>query len=124
MSSDCSAREAGKEFMPKFDDRGLLTVVVVDNDSRDVLMVAFMNQEAIDLTIATGFCHFWSRSREKLWKKGESSGNMIAVRSMLVDCDQDALVIMGQPMGPVCHTGANSCFYRLLEGGKLTRVES
>lgn len=119
MSSSDLAREAGLEFMPKFDDRGLLTAVVCDQSTREVLMVAFMNEEALSLTRTTGLAHFWSRSRQSLWKKGESSGNMLKVGEILVDCDQDALVLMVEPAGPACHTGARSCFYRKLEGEAL-----
>ncbi|MDX1488052.1 MAG: phosphoribosyl-AMP cyclohydrolase [Acidiferrobacterales bacterium] len=114
-------RETGTKFVPKFDDRGLLSAVVVDAGSREVLMVAFMNEEALGLTIETGFAHFWSRSRERLWKKGETSGNTLKVSDILVDCDQDAIVLKVRPEGPACHTGANSCFYRKLEGGVLVR---
>ncbi len=113
------AREAGTEFMPKFDDRGLLTAVVCDASSMEVLMVAFMNNEALELTQQTQIAHFWSRSRQTLWKKGETSGNVLKVKEILVDCDQDALVLKCLPAGPACHTGATTCFYRKLEGGNL-----
>ena len=110
--------------MPKFDDRGLLTAVVTDSSSGEVLMVAFMNEEALTLTQETGVAHFWSRSRQALWKKGETSGNTLQVDEVLVDCDQDALVLRCTPAGPTCHTGAVSCFYRKLEDEGLTRVLS
>lgn len=110
--------------MPKFDDRGLLTAVVTDSSSGEVLMVAFMNEEALALTQETGVAHFWSRSRQALWKKGETSGNTLQVDEVLVDCDQDALVLRCTPAGPTCHTGAVSCFYRKLEDEGLTRVLS
>ncbi|QFT77855.1 phosphoribosyl-AMP cyclohydrolase [Erythrobacter sp. THAF29] len=110
-------RETGTRFAPKFDANGLLTAVVVDAASRDVLVVAFMNDEAISLTRETGKVHFWSRSRGSLWLKGETSGNFLTVRDIFVDCDQDALVIHADPSGPTCHTGANSCFYRRLDPG-------
>lgn len=110
--------------MPKFDDRGLLTAVVTDSSSGEVLMVAFMNEEALALTQETGVAHFWSRSRQALWKKGETSGNTLQVDEVLVDCDQDALVLRCTPAGPTCHTGAVSCFYRKLEDDGLTRVLS
>ncbi|MFA6220347.1 MAG: phosphoribosyl-AMP cyclohydrolase [Erythrobacter sp.] len=108
-------RETGSVFMPKFDERGLLSAVVVDADSGTVLMVAFMDEEALAATCATGQAHFHSRSRGRLWKKGESSGHVLAVREILVDCDQDALVLRCTPAGPTCHTGAQSCFYRALD---------
>ncbi|MCP9223196.1 phosphoribosyl-AMP cyclohydrolase [Erythrobacter sp. LQ02-29] len=115
-------RETGANFMPKFDDRGLLTAVVTDQKDGTVLMVAAMNAEALEMTRRTGFAHFWSRSRERLWMKGETSGNRLAVKRMLVDCDQDALVLIAEPAGPTCHTGARSCFYRELAGEELAPV--
>jgi phosphoribosyl-AMP cyclohydrolase len=114
-------REQGSDFLPKFDAAGLLTAVVTDAASGCVLMVAHMNQEAVDATIATGQAHFWSRSRGQLWRKGESSGNVLEVVEIRVDCDQDALWIIANPAGPACHTGAGSCFYRRLEDGRLIR---
>ena len=124
MSQIDLTREAGSEFMPKFDDRGLLTAVVCNAETREVLMVAHMNAEALDLSRATGIAHFWSRSRNFLWKKGETSGNTLKVQEILVDCDQDALVLNCVPAGPACHTGAPSCFYRRLEGEALVRGSS
>lgn len=106
-------------FNPKFDAQGLLTAVVVDAGDNRVLMVAFMDAEALAATRATGFAHFHSRSRGRLWKKGESSGHTLAVEEILVDCDQDALVLRCRPAGPACHTGAVSCFFRRLEGHEL-----
>ena len=100
---------------PEFDSAGLLTAVAQDAASGEVLMVAFMDREALDATRATGFAHFHSRSRGRLWKKGESSGHVLAVEAILVDCDQDALVLKVRPAGPACHTGERSCFYRALE---------
>ncbi|MCK0128420.1 phosphoribosyl-AMP cyclohydrolase [Erythrobacter sp. F6033] len=108
-------RESGAHFAPKFDDRGLLTAVVVDADSAEVLVVAFMNAEALAQTRSTGKVHFWSRSRGQLWLKGETSGNFLMVEEIRVDCDQDALVILANPAGPTCHTGSRSCFYRRLD---------
>ncbi|MDZ4307347.1 phosphoribosyl-AMP cyclohydrolase [Allopontixanthobacter sp.] len=109
-----TARENGSEFLPKFDSNGLLTAVVVDARNKDVLMVAMMDQVAIDRTLETGTAHFHSRSRGRLWMKGETSGNTLAVIRILVDCDQDALILECTPAGPVCHTGAQDCFYREL----------
>lgn len=116
--------EQGSTFQPKFDKAGLLTTVSIDAETNDVLMVAFMNQEALDATIASGHATFYSRSRQCLWKKGETSGNMLEVQEILVDCDQDALVLKVNPVGPACHTGARSCFYRKLEGGVLEPILS
>lgn len=119
-------REGGSVFAPKFDQAGLLTAVVTDRASGEVLVVAHMNAEALAATLETGKVHFWSRSRQSLWMKGETSGHVLIVEQILVDCDQDALVIRAAPAGPTCHTGARSCFYRQLdadEGGPvLSRV--
>ncbi|MDN3645460.1 phosphoribosyl-AMP cyclohydrolase [Pontixanthobacter aestiaquae] len=121
-ASESQLRETGSKFMPKFDDKGLISAVVVDHDTSDVLMVAFMDAEALAATRETGLAHFHSRSRGKLWKKGETSGNVLRVQAMLVDCDQDAMVLRCKPEGPTCHTGATSCFYRILEGEELGRL--
>lgn len=117
-------RETGSRFLPKFDSNGLLSAVVLDASSRAVLMVAFMDAEALAATQETGIAHFHSRSRGKLWKKGETSGNVLKVSDILVDCDQDALVLLCEPAGPTCHTGATSCFYRKLEAGVLQPVNT
>ena len=108
-------REQGSVFEPKFDAVGLLTAVVVDAASGAVLVVAHMNRAALDATLASGNVTFWSRSRARLWMKGETSGHVLRVAEILVDCDQDALLIRAHPAGPTCHTGAASCFYRHLE---------
>lgn len=107
------------KFEPKFDAAGLLTAVVVDVSDNSVRMVAFMDREALERTRETGLAHFHSRSRGALWLKGETSGNTLAVEEILVDCDQDAVVLRCTPRGPTCHTGAESCFYRRLEGDRL-----
>ncbi|MCB2203002.1 phosphoribosyl-AMP cyclohydrolase [bacterium] len=99
----------------KFDQNGLLTGVVQDVETKQILMVAMMNAEAIDLTFQTGYAHFWSRSRQSLWKKGETSGNLLKVKHIFMDCDGDALLMLVQPMGPTCHTGETSCFFTELE---------
>lgn len=117
-----SDREGGNTFLPKFDGQGLLTAVVVDAANRAVLMVAHMDAEALAKTRETGLAHFHSRSRGRLWMKGESSGNLLVVQEIRVDCDQDALVLVCEAQGPACHTGAASCFYRALEGAGLTRI--
>lgn len=115
-------RETGLTLDPKFDEKGLLTAVVTGQASGDVLMVAHMNREALDLTIETGIAHFWSRSRRTLWKKGETSGNILRVTDMRIDCDQDAIWLVTDPAGPACHTGETSCFYRRVEANGLTRI--
>lgn len=116
-------RENGAVFNPKFDAQGLMTAVVTDSDSHRVLMVAFMDAEALAATRDTGVAHFHSRSRGKLWKKGETSGNVLRIVEMLVDCDQDAIVLRARPAGPTCHTGKTSCFYRRLKGDHLASLE-
>jgi len=122
--TDVNEHEAGPTFMPKFDDKGLLSAIVVHAETRVVLMVGFMDAEALAATRETGFAHFHSRSRDRLWKKGESSGHVLAVEEILVDCDQDALLLVCRPEGPTCHTGAPSCFYRRLEGDALQPVKT
>jgi phosphoribosyl-AMP cyclohydrolase / phosphoribosyl-ATP pyrophosphohydrolase len=94
----------------RFDERGLVPVVVQDRASGDVLMLAWANAEALEHTAATGLLHLWSRSRGSLWKKGEGSGNLMAVREAHTDCDRDALVVVVDPGGPACHTGSRTCF--------------
>lgn len=119
MSDD---REQGSTLAPKFDANGLITAVASHAETGELLMLAHMNAEALERTIATGEAHFWSRSRGRLWKKGESSGHVLKVREMRIDCDQDALWLIVDPAGPACHTGETSCFYRRLEGGRLVRI--
>ena len=99
----------------KYDAAGLIPAVIVDASSRQVLMVAYMNDQALLSTIRTGKTHFWSRSRQELWHKGATSGNIQHVVDMLLDCDGDALLVRVHPAGPACHTGNTSCFYRYLE---------
>ncbi|WP_394648575.1 phosphoribosyl-AMP cyclohydrolase [uncultured Sphingomonas sp.] len=115
-------RETGSDFLPKFDAAGLVTAVVTDHATGALLMVGHMNAEAIAATRATGEATFFSRSRARLWKKGESSGNVLRVVEMRVDCDQDALWVIAVPAGPTCHTGAPSCFYRRLTDRGLERI--
>ena len=98
-----------------FDSRGLIPAVVQDATSGDVLMVAWMNAEALRLTRESGETHFWSRSRRELWHKGATSGNTQKVREVRVDCDRDTLLLLVEPAGPACHTGERTCFYRTLE---------
>jgi phosphoribosyl-AMP cyclohydrolase len=117
-------REHGTRFQPKFDAQGLLSAVVVDAVSGEVLMLAFVDAQALAKTRETGLAHFHSRSRGRLWMKGESSGNVLRVIEIRVDCDQDALVLLVHPEGPACHTGAVSCFYRKLAGEALAPISS
>jgi phosphoribosyl-AMP cyclohydrolase len=100
----------------KFDRDGLIPAVVQDAHTGEVLMVAWMNAQALHLTRQTGQAHFWSRSRQSLWRKGETSGNVMKVRELRADCDLDTLLVRVDPAGPACHTGERSCFFRRLEG--------
>nr|WP_290668890.1 phosphoribosyl-AMP cyclohydrolase [Ardenticatena sp.] len=100
-----------------WDDRGLVPVVVQDADTGEVLMVAWANRAAIERTQATGLAHFWSRSRRELWQKGATSGNLLHVVEIRVDCDADTLLYRVRPAGPACHTGERSCFFRTLADG-------
>ncbi len=110
--------ETTRSFQPKFDADGLIPAIVTDPQSGDVLMFAYMNKDALAETIGTGFAHFWSRSRGKLWKKGEESGNLLKVVELRTDCDQDVIWIRAEVQGDgvACHTGARSCFYRRIVG--------
>ena len=107
--------EQGLEFAPKFDENGLITAVAQDAETGQVLMVGYMNQQALDLTIQTGYATYFSRSRQKLWKKGQQSGHLQKVQQILVDCDQDCLVLKVAVDAGQCHTGYQSCFYRALD---------
>jgi phosphoribosyl-AMP cyclohydrolase len=99
----------------KFDEKGLVPAIAQDQSSREVLMLAYMNRESLRLTLQTGFCHYWSRSRRKLWKKGETSGNLQSLKQIFYDCDNDALLLIIDQKGPACHTGNRSCFFRDLK---------
>lgn len=105
-------REAGTVLLPKYDASGLLTAVVTDAADGTVLMVGHMNEEALAKSRETGTAVFFSRSRQRLWQKGESSGHFLNIVEMRIDCDQDAVWIVAKPEGPTCHTGERSCFYR------------
>lgn len=116
-------RDQGLTLDPRYDAHGLITAVVTDAGNGDVLMVAHMNAQALSLTVETGLAHFWSRSRDRLWKKGETSGHMLRVRDLRIDCDQDAVWIKADPAGPTCHTGARSCFFRRVGPDGLTAID-
>jgi phosphoribosyl-AMP cyclohydrolase len=107
--------EEGLGFMPKFDANGLITAISQDAETGQVLMVAYMNDEALRLTLETGNAVFFSRSRKKLWKKGEQSGHVQKVRQILVDCDQDCLILKVTVDEGQCHVGYQSCFYRAVK---------
>ncbi len=100
----------------QFDERGLVPCVAQDWTTGEVLTLAYMSVESLALTRETGEVHFWSRSREEIWRKGETSGNVLRLRQLRYDCDADAVVALVEPTGPACHTGERSCFYRDLEG--------
>ena len=107
--------EEGLEFSPKFDDNGLIPVVAQDVKTGQILMAAYMNKEALELTIKTGRATYFSRARKRLWRKGEESGHIQKVRQILVDCDQDCLVLKVDVDAGQCHVGYQSCFYRALK---------
>jgi len=108
----------------KFDERGLIPVVAQDHASGEVLTLAYANEESLRLTVETGEVHFYSRSREEIWRKGETSGNVLRLRQLRYDCDGDAIVALVEPTGPACHTGERSCFYREVGGSALTEADA
>jgi phosphoribosyl-AMP cyclohydrolase len=126
MSADKKALEEGEVFTPRFSSDGLITCITVDASSGEVLMLAHMNREALDKTLASGIMHYWSRSRAALWRKGDTSGQVQSLVELRVDCDQDALLARVNVGGDggACHTGRRSCFYRRVEdadaGPRLT----
>lgn len=124
QTPDIPSEAANAPFTPKFDGAGLLTAVVTDAANGAILMLAHMDAEALERTRETGMAHFHSRSRGKLWMKGETSGNVLHVERIRVDCDQDALILECRPVGPACHTGEITCFYRELEGHALRPVKT
>ena len=101
----------------KFDESGLVPCIAQDADTGEVLTLAYANEESLRLSVETGEVHFFSRSRGKIWRKGEESGHVLRLRQLRVDCDGDAVVALVEPSGPACHTGERSCFYRELDGG-------
>jgi len=107
--------EENTEFIPNFDDNGLIPAIAQDARTGQVLMVAYMNRQALDVTIQSGYATYFSRSRQKLWKKGEESGHRQKVQQILVDCDQDCLILKVSVDAGQCHVGYQSCFYRALE---------
>jgi len=117
-------REQGSALNPRYDVNGLITAVVTDHLSGEVLMLAHMNAEALAATIASKEATFFSRSRGRLWKKGETSGHVMRVIEARIDCDQDAVWLRCEPAGPACHTGERSCFYRRIDddGASLSRM--
>jgi phosphoribosyl-AMP cyclohydrolase len=116
--------ETTTALTPRFDTNGLIAAIAQDHASGEVLMLAWMDAEALKLTLETGQATYWSRSRQKLWRKGEESGHTQRVVEARIDCDQDAVLLRVEQTGPACHTGARSCFYRVIgKGGTLAREE-
>lgn len=109
--------ESGKKLAPKFNDKGLVSAIAQDYKSNEILMLAHMNEQALALTLETGEAHYFSRSRQKIWKKGEVSGEVQKLKEMRVDCDQDAILLKVEQLGigAACHTGRKSCFFRSVE---------
>ena len=120
-AADPHALERGAVLTPRFDAAGLICAIAQHADTGEVLMLAWMNAEALRLTLETGVAHYWSRTRQSLWKKGETSGQLQLVAELRVDCDQDAVLLKVRPQGDggACHVGFRSCFYRVAEGGDL-----
>ena len=117
------ALEQGTTLAPRFDDNGLIAAVATHAETGEVLMLAWMNEEALNRTLSSGEAHYWSRSRGELWHKGATSGQVQVIDELRVDCDQDAVWLKVWPQGDggACHTGERSCFYRVVEGGKLVK---
>jgi phosphoribosyl-AMP cyclohydrolase len=122
MSADPEV-ENGLKLMPKFDASGLIPCVTIDFETQRVLMVAYMNEEALRLTISTQKATYYTRSRKKIWVKGESSGHVQEVQEILVDCDQDCIILKVKQTGAACHTGYPSCFYRRVKSGTQDELE-
>ena len=122
MAADKNVEE-GIEFKPKFDDKGLITAIAQDSTTGQILMVAYMNRESLDVTIQSGYATYYSRSRQKLWKKGEESGHRQKVEQILVDCDQDCLILKVTVDAGQCHVGYQSCFYRALKPNSTNEIQ-
>lgn len=115
--------EEGLKFIPKFDENGLIPAIAQDSKTGQILMMAFMNRQALDLTIQTGYATYFSRSRQQIWKKGQESGHVQKVEQILVDCDQDCLILKVHIEAGQCHVGYQSCFYRTLKSGSCQELE-
>lgn len=120
---DKAAIEQGTDFRPKFNDQGLITAISQDHKSGEVLMVAYMNDEALKETIQTGRAVYYSRSRKKLWRKGEESGHFQTIKQILVDCDQDCILMKVEVSAGQCHVGYDSCFYRAIKSDSTDKLE-
>jgi phosphoribosyl-AMP cyclohydrolase len=125
-AADKTALERGAAVAPRFDANGLVAAIAQHADTGEILMFAWMNDEALKLTLDTGIAHYFSRSRDSLWKKGETSGQLQIVTELRIDCDQDAVLIKVRPQGDggACHVGFRSCFYRVWENDRLVEREA
>lgn len=125
VAPDKHALERGEVLAPRFNADGLVVAVAQHADTGEILMLAWMNDQALKLTVDTGIAHYFSRSRNELWKKGETSGQLQIVTELRVDCDQDAVLLKVRPQGDggACHVGFRSCFYRVWEDGRLVERE-
>ena len=123
VATDKKIIEQGNDFIPKFDDNGLITAIAQDSKTNEILMVAYMNKEALNQTIETGIATYYSRSRKKLWKKGEQSGHIQKVEKILVDCDQDCIILKVSVDAGQCHVGYDSCFYRAVQKSDPKRLK-
>jgi phosphoribosyl-AMP cyclohydrolase len=125
-AADKTALERGAAITPRFDANGLVAAIAQHADTGEILMFAWMNDEALKLTLDTGIAHYFSRSRGSLWKKGETSGQLQVVTELRIDCDQDAVLIKVRPQGDggACHVGFRSCFYRVWENDRLVEREA
>ncbi|MFZ0267662.1 phosphoribosyl-AMP cyclohydrolase [Caulobacter sp.] len=125
-AADKTALERGAAIAPRFDGSGLVAAIAQHADTGEILMFAWMNDEALKLTLDTGIAHYFSRSRGSLWKKGETSGQLQVVTELRIDCDQDAVLIKVRPQGDggACHVGFRSCFYRVWENDRLVEREA
>lgn len=123
---DTTALERGAAIAPRFDANGLVAAIAQHADTGEILMFAWMNDEALKLTLDTGIAHYFSRSRGSLWKKGETSGQLQVITELRIDCDQDAVLIKVRPQGDggACHVGFRSCFYRVWENDRLVEREA
>jgi len=123
LAADKKKIEEGNDFSPRFDEKGLITAIAQDAKTNEILMVAYMNEEALKQTIETGMATYYSRSRKKLWTKGEQSGHIQKVEQILIDCDQDCIVLKVSVNAGQCHVGYQSCFYRSIKRGNPKQLD-
>ncbi len=123
MAVESDLSRASNDLRVQFDEQGLVPAIVQDWRDGAILMLGYMNRESLDLTLATGYVHFWSRSRRKLWKKGETSGHYLLCKRVFLDCDGDVLLVKAEPTGPTCHTEARTCFFTEVTSEGVTTTE-